>query len=459
MKLHYVYCLVAILFLSSVIALSLYTPSQDPISQTFLPTRSSIDQVHITLGGQPHSINIAWVLKLQADICYISFGTYNLYSPDMSKLTYKSDSGLVYLSYVYNLTAVNLEPGRVYKYQVVCYIEGLPNVSENYKFTGPKRPQSAISFISLADWSTGAKSDPFDNYTTHAKPNIYPFLYHDVRANSYDALIHAGDFAYDLSSFGGQMGDDYMRSIEPIVAQLPYMTTTGNHESYTNFTHYRGIMKTPGPELYYSFDLGQVHFVMLDSEAYVGRFHTEEQLRKHQKWVEEDLDRNKLPWVVVVAHRPIYCSPNPTCKVCTNSCTKYCQTMAHYLESLMNQHQVALYISADVHLYERTQPLFHNSSVQAGSTVYVNPPAPIYIVNGVAGNFDRDDSMTTQADKPQPWSVKLSASLGYARVTVFNETHLRWVQVAVGNTQNDDMEWLVRQKVRVIDEFWVIRER
>jgi hypothetical protein len=133
--------------------------------------------------------------------------------------------------------------------------------------------------------------------------------------------------------------------------------------------------------------------------------------------------------------------------------------MAHNLEDLLNKYKVTLFISADVHLYERTQPIYRNSSVQQGSTVYINPPAPIYIVNGVAGNFDRDDSMTTLAEKPQMWSVKLSASLGYGRVTVFNETHLRWVQVAVGSTQNDDMEWLVRQKPRVIDEFWVIRDR
>lgn len=458
MKLHYVYCLVATLFFSSVIALSFYTPSSDPISQSFLPTRPSIDQVHLSFGSQPHSLNIIWVLKLQAESCSVSFGDYSLYSPDITPVSYVSDAGLPYLSYVYNLTVVNLEPEKVYQYQIVCYMDGLPHISENYKFTGPTRPASEISFISLADWSTGLQSDPYDHYTNHSKPNIYPFLYHDLRENRYDMIIHAGDFAYDLSSFGGKMGDDYMRSIEPIVAQIPYMTTTGNHESYTNFTHYRGIMKTPGSELYYSFDLGQVHFVMLDSEAYVGRFHTEEQLRRHQEWVEEDLRRNTLPWVVAVAHRPIYCSPNPTCKVCTNSCTKYCLTMAHYLEDLFLQYKVAIYISADVHLYERTQPIYHNVSAQNSSNVYINPQAPIYIVNGVAGNFDRDDSMTTVTATPQPWSMVLDASLGYGRVTVYNQTHLKWVQMAVGHTQNDDMEWLIRQKMRVIDEFWIIRD-
>jgi hypothetical protein len=37
----------------------------------------------------------------------------------------------------------------------------------------------------------------------------------------------------------------------------------------------------------YSFDLGHVHFVMIDSEAYVGRFTTDQKLKRHHDWVKE----------------------------------------------------------------------------------------------------------------------------------------------------------------------------
>lgn len=98
-----------------------------------------------------------------------------------------------------------------------------------------------------------------------------------------DLVVHAGDYGYDLNSLNGLMGDRFMSSIQDIAAQVPYMTVPGNHESNTNFTHYKNLFKTPGHELYYSFDLGYAHFVMMDSEAFVGRFHTELMLKNHLK--------------------------------------------------------------------------------------------------------------------------------------------------------------------------------
>jgi len=40
---------------------------------------------------------------------------------------------------------------------------------------------------------------------------------------SLDLVIHAGDFAYDLSDHRGRKGDEWMRTMEPITAHIPYM--------------------------------------------------------------------------------------------------------------------------------------------------------------------------------------------------------------------------------------------
>jgi hypothetical protein len=43
-------------------------------------------------------------------------------------------------------------------------------------------------------------------------------------------FVVAGDFAYDMDTDDAQIGDQFMRQIEPIAANVPYMTCPGNHE-------------------------------------------------------------------------------------------------------------------------------------------------------------------------------------------------------------------------------------
>lgn len=39
-----------------------------------------------------------------------------------------------------------------------------------------------------------------------------------------------GDFAYNMDQDNARVGDRFMRLIEPVAANLPYMTCPGNHE-------------------------------------------------------------------------------------------------------------------------------------------------------------------------------------------------------------------------------------
>lgn len=248
-----------------------------------------------------------------------------------------------------------------------------------------------------------------------------------------------------------------MNSIEYFAARFPYMTAPGNHESYTNFTHYRALFNPLNQSLYYSYNLGYAHFIMLDSEAFVGRFHTLKTIDDHLDWLTNDLEKNEQPFIIIVSHRPIYCNPNPICRICTSACTHYGPILANYLENLIKQYNVTLWVSGDVHLYERSLPVFRNETMQVGSDRFENPPAPIYIVNGVAGNFDSADSLSSVAEVRMPWNAVASESLGYGKVIIHNSTHLEWIEYAVGKTQNDDPEFIETAKLRVIDRFWIVK--
>jgi hypothetical protein len=443
-------------FITLVILIFLGATAPPPSASFRTPIRSnlSIGQVHISLGAEPHSMNIAWVLHDFAETCYVQLPEYSLYNPDITSLSYTAYEGGLYSRKIYNVTATRLEPGLKYSYRVHCEKNGIGVQSNEYEFFGPKSNAAEVSVISIADMATGFYSDPFDHYSALPRPNILKFLKDEAAVlGKYDALLHTGDYAYDLSSLNGTMGDNYMTAMQPVIAALPYMTTTGNHESHTNFTHYQALFKTPGAGLHYSFDLGPVHFVMIDSEAYVGRYTTDQKLKEHHDWVKEDLASTHQPWIVMLSHRPIYCNPNPDCKVCTNSCTKYSLTMKEYLEELLVKHKVALFVSADVHLYERTTPVHKNVTVQLGTDRFVDPPAPVYIVNGVAGNFDREDSISNIKDR-MPWNVVADDRLGWGTIYA-NRTHLGWKQYAVGKSQIDDPWWFDRQSPVLIDEFWI----
>lgn len=77
-----------------------------------------------------------------------------------------------------------------------------------------------------------------------------PSLYKEAASGEYNAILHVGDFAYDLDSDGGEVytsyiithnimyyvyeqnGDEFMRRLEPISSTVPYMTAEGNHGLY-----------------------------------------------------------------------------------------------------------------------------------------------------------------------------------------------------------------------------------
>lgn len=86
------------------------------------------------------------------------------------------------------------------------------------------------------------------------------------------AVIHAGDFAYNLDSNDGAVGDRFMEQIEYVAQEVAYMVAAGNHESHQNFSHFTNRFAMPNKASsgnhFYSWDAGLVHFVAYNTEAY-----------------------------------------------------------------------------------------------------------------------------------------------------------------------------------------------
>lgn len=142
--------------------------------------------------------------------------------------------------------------------------------------------------------------------------------------SQFSALVHVGDIAYDLRHYQGRKGQHFLRMIEPISSSMPYMVAPGNHEAAYNFSHYRALFKMPQYEetqnLYYSFDMGLIHVVVYNSEVFFWpESYGVEQMQTMFEWLERDLkkafeNRKQVPWLMAIAHRPMYCGsvPNPS---------------------------------------------------------------------------------------------------------------------------------------------------
>jgi len=149
--------------------------------------------------------------------------------------------------------------------------------------------------------------------------------------------------------------------------------------------------------LWYSFDMGPIHFISFSTEVYYFVNYGYKLLTKQFEWLENDLreankpeNRLKRPWIVTYGHRPMYCSDEKEYD-CNDKLETYIRQGLPVLkwfglEDLFYKHGVDIEIFAHEHFYTRLWPIY-DFKVYNGSTEapYTNAKAPIQIITGSAG--------------------------------------------------------------------------
>ena len=252
-------------------------------------------------------------------------------------------------------------------------------------------------------------------------------------------VIHQGDLAYA----GGYayLWDQWLSLIEPISTRIPYMIAIGNHEQahligggkdpskaegngfhppWGNYLddsagecgvppHYRFHMPDSGNFVWwYSFDYGTVHFVIISTE------HNFTAGSKQYKWIENDLatvDRSVTPWIILVGHRPMYCS------IDFQSDYQVSLHIQKALEELFHKFQVNLGLYGHYHSYERTCKVYKHKCTKDGM---------VHIVAGTAGA-----SVDGYPSRNVRWSEYYNThTIGYGRVTVVGDKELHWEYIS-----------------------------
>lgn len=310
---------------------------------------------------------------------------------------------------IYNARMDGLTPNTTYEYRV-----GSDDAvwSAWQAFTtlpsNAGTPERPLRIASVADMGY----DPVSNHTV----NRIQLL---VDAGEIDFVTHSGDVGYADSD--EPKWDVWGRKIEGITAKVPYMTTPGNHEMLWNFTVYRLRYQMPPAgdgvddtrAMFYTFSVGPVSFVMMDSETEIDT----PIVRPVQKqWAARQFARLNAEEQFILAsfHRPLYCTEGKNGRF-------WAELLRGMIEPTLLEAQVPLVFVGHVHNYERSYPVAANIVF---NTSYDNPKQPVYILNGAAGQNEGQDSIR----KNESWAAATSTDIGFSTM-VFSGTAGTAVQV------------------------------
>lgn len=200
-------------------------------------------------------------------------------------------------------------------------------------------------------------------------------------------LVDNGEQAYQWRT--------WLDSIKPLSARIPLAPTLGNHEMYTldwkmrdprAYLNYFDVPNNGNATFdrrYYSYDYGDVHYVVLDTQLYESN-HEDNHDTHHPdlydvqvQWLRQDLATNTKKWTVVLMHRdPFqYAFDRPG----ASRAAGFDEEGVLFMP-IFDEFHVDLVLSAHLHSY-RNRGHVRNFDRDASG--------PLYILTGIAGDARR----------------------------------------------------------------------
>lgn len=204
-----------------------------------------------------------------------------------------------------------------------------------------------------------------------------------VADRGYDGVIHNGDFAYNVHTSNGKVGDDYFNAFSKISSRLPYIVTPGNHEYFDHFQMFNYRFQMPGAANgiktvqaanYYSFVLNGVYFATINWDYVFGD--GVNRMAEVFNWFSNDLNLQKrnadIRYKVFFTHKPFYCT------FAEVDCLQY--YLFKPVESLLYKHNFDLILNSHIHLYYRHKKTDKNLNI-----VKTDNRLPLYFISGHQG--------------------------------------------------------------------------
>lgn len=379
-------------------------------------------QLHLSWTNRTDEMAITWLSWWQGSQTRVNYGpsggALSRHAVGTATVFVDPESEIGTTRYIHRAVMTGLLAGQRYDYVVVD--ETYVGVSATYTFAARNDSVLPQRFAVFGDY--GLVNAQSQTLLTEL-------------AQSVDAIIHDGDLAYNLDDFDGFRGDAWFAMVEPIAATKAWMTCPGNHERGGKFAHYINRMTMPmrdqNQNLYWSLDVGLVHFVAFDTEVYY--YDDYSAWAKMEKWLRADLaaanqNRANVPWLIAFGHRPLYCTAVKDAHF--DECALKNNIQRQRLEDIFCEGGVDLVIGAHQHAYARTFPVYQGKVVGHKSDPYNDPPVPVYLVAGAAGC---QEDLTILTNGTDPWSAFTDSQYGVGVLEIFNSTVLKFSQFLAAN--------------------------
>ena len=280
-------------------------------------------------------------------------------------------------TYIHEATLTGLTPNTKYEYRVGY---GTDRRSDWYRLE--TAGASVYDVLIYPDSQSGDYSQWEEIVKSSALRNPRTALY-----ISMGDLVDNGEHAYQWRT--------WLNSIKPLSANVPLATTLGNHEMYTldwkmrepyAYLNYFAVPPN-GNEIfnrrYYSYDFGDVHYVVLDTQLYESN-HEDNHDTHHPdlydvqiQWLRQDLAANTKKWTVVLMHRDpfqyAFDRPGASRDVGFNE-------EGVLFMPIFDEFNVDLVLSAHLHSYRNRGHVRNFDRDSSG---------PLYILTGIAGDARR----------------------------------------------------------------------
>mmetsp|Transcript_12903 Transcript_12903/g.21607 ORF Transcript_12903/g.21607 Transcript_12903/m.21607 type:complete len:502 (-) Transcript_12903:312-1817(-) len=378
-----------------------------------------IEQIALNYGDSPQSMVITFAsFSTEENTATCLFGTSEDQLDQSTTATgsqYKLDDYTSPMLFKCTLTGL-VEGNKKYYYQVGSEALGFSHI---YPFKS--HPGVGVDDVTFHVYGDIGQTD--NSATTLQELHVNEQL---LKRSLSGGIVSAGDLSY--ANGDEPRWDTFGQLRQNLSAFVPTMTTLGNHEWFDDdeyaFTAYLARFDNPPAattgqrELYYSYDAGLVHWVMVAGYCSEMRSTSTQPClaegSPQMKWLQADLagvDRALTPWVVVVFHQP-YMNSNTAHDIPSEG-----RPMQQAIEDTLYENGVDLVFSGHVHAYERTCAAYQY-------TCYADGSAPYYITIGDGGNHE---GLASDWVNPQPqWSLFRQASYGFGELHVKDAHTMTW---------------------------------